>query len=232
MSFRIAVVRGGVACFILLAGGSAAAADLSYFANGDTPGAWHWIVADPANYWIAVEGNQKVSEAKKVTLEPSDAPEFPGAVKVTWDRVDLPSKKGNWGGLSIGGHTVDLSAYEHTGELVLAMKVDAKPKEDVKLKMLCNPEKDGDKCESEISILHNLRSAKLKEWFLLPIPLDCLVEAGTNFSLKKIKTPFEMGTSARMIVHIAEISIQKMAPGDEGCKPNPAPAAPADGSTK
>jgi hypothetical protein len=95
--------------------------------------------------------------------------------------------------------------------------------------MLCQAEKEGDKCEGEVFIVSDLKKAKPNEWFALPIPLDCFVAQGTNFNLKKIKTPVEIGTDGKMILHIAEISIQKMARGDEGCKPNPvAPYGNAD----
>jgi hypothetical protein len=136
----------------LLAGGTAYAAnpELTYFSNGDTPGGWHWVVQDPGNYWLAVpEGNKGVSVAGKVTLEPSDAPDFPGAVKATWDKAAVPENKGNWGGLSIHGRSTDLSAYEQSGELVLAVRVDSKPKKDVRVKLLCQGEKEGDKCEGD-----------------------------------------------------------------------------------
>jgi hypothetical protein len=218
----------------LFAGGTAFAAnpELTYFSNGDTPGSWQWVVQDPVNYWVPLEGNQGVSAGGKVTLEPSDAPEFPGAVKATWDKGPAPDK--NWGGLTITGGTVDLSAYEHAGELMLVVRVDAKPKKDVKLKMQCLAEKEGDKCEAEVIIASHLKKAKPQEWFALPIPLDCFVQQGakTNFNLKKIKTPVEIGTDSKMVLHIAEISIQKMAPGEEGCMTNNSAAPPADAGAK
>jgi hypothetical protein len=147
-------------------------------------------------------------------LEPSDAQDFPGAVKAVWGGVKLKNK---WGGLSIGGGTVDLSAYEHIGQLMLAIRLDSKPNSDVSVKMLC-----GDGCDpGVVTILKHLKKAKLQEWFALPIPLDCF--AGVD--LKKISAPLEIGTDGKMILHIAEVSIHKMAPGDEGCMPN-APATP------
>ncbi len=227
MSIRKTVFRG-LLVGIALAGGTASATnpDLTYFTKGDTPGSWQWVLQDPGNYWMPLEGNQGASAAGKVALEPSDAAEFPGAVKATWDKVNLHDK-GNWGGLTITGGTVDLSPYEHTGELMLVVRVDAKPKKDVKLKMQCLPEKEGDKCEAEVFIASHLKSATPQQWFALPIPLDCFVEQGakTNFSLKKIKTPVEIGTEGKMVLHIAEISIQKMAPGEEGCTTNNPAAA-------
>jgi hypothetical protein len=233
MSFRIAVFRGFFACFILLAGGNAFAVNpnLTYFANGDTPDGWFWVVQDPTNYWSQLEGNQGASAGGKVTIGPSDAPEFPKAIKAVWDKGPAPDK--NWGGLTITGRTVDLSAYEHTGELMLVVRVDAKPKKDVKLKMQCLAEKEGDKCEAEVFIASHLKKATPQQWFALPIPLDCFVEqGGANFNLKKIKTPVEIGTDSKMVIHIAEISIQKMAPGEEGCTSH-TPAAPqGDGGTK
>lgn len=201
--------------FGCLASGAAYSAtnpDFFYFHNGDTPENWQWVLADPdKGWWAPLSGNEGAFAGGKLTMGASDAAEFPGAVKLTW------SKKGEWGSIKITGRTVDLSRFEHIGELVLALRVDERTKKAVNVKMEC-----GDKCEGEVNIVGNLKTAKLNEWFILPIPLDCFVEKGVN--LKNVTSPFSIGTDGKMILHIAEIGIQQMAAGDEGCVPNTAGA--------
>jgi hypothetical protein len=200
----------------LLAGGTAYATDLIYFSNGDTPGEWQWLVQDPDNWYVPLEGNAGASASGKLTLGPSDSPEFPGAVKLEWKWT----KSGTWAAAEIRGRTVDLSPYEHTGQLALVIKIEDRPQKDkhVVVKMKC-----GDKCEPEVKIHHQLKKSKTNEWFVFPVPLDCF--AGAN--LKNIMSPLLIGTDGKLILHIAEVSIQKLPPGDEGCVPNPvAPAAP------
>jgi hypothetical protein len=184
-----------------------------YFYKGDTPGGWKWILQDPTNWWLGVDGNQGVSASGKLTLEPSLSPGFPGAVKLSWGK-----EQKNYAALSIGEHGIlDFSPFEQTHELVLALKVEAfmKKKRDVVIKLKC-----GDNCLAEAHIRDHLKAAELDKWFVLPIPLDCF--SGKKFDLKNINSPFEIGTDGEMVLHIAEVSLQKMAPGDEGCKPNPA----------
>jgi hypothetical protein len=194
---------------------SATNPDFFYFHNGDTPENWQWVLADPdKGWWAPLSGNEGAFAGGKLTMEASNAAEFPGAVKLIW------SKKGEWGSVKITGRTVDLSRFEHTAELVLALKLEDRTKKDVKVKMEC-----GDKCEGEVNIVGNLKKVKLNEWFVLPIPLDCFVEQGLD--LKNITSPFSIGTDGKMILHVAEIAIQQMAVGDEGCVPNKPVAGPA-----
>lgn len=208
MSLRAYVFIPLFSLFICGTAYSATNPDFFYFHKGDTPENWQWVLADPDNgWWLPLSGNEGAFAGGKLTMEASDSPEFPEAVKLTW------SKKAEWGGVKITGRTVDLSRFEQIGELVLAARLEDRTKKDVKVKMEC-----GDKCEGEVSISGNLKKVKLNEWFILPIPLDCFVEKGVN--LKNVTSPFSIGTDGMMTLHIAEIGVQKMAAGDEGCVPN------------
>lgn len=191
--------------------------DFAYFFGGDTPGGWHWVLADPGNWWMPLEGNEGVSAAGKLTMSASDSPEFPGAIKLVWGRT----REWASGSAIITGRTVDLSAYEHTAELALALKLDDRTIKPVHVKMTC-----GDKCEGQVSVYQHLKKMNKKGWFALPIPLDCFVAQGVN--LKNITSPFGIITEGEMILHIAEVSIRPMAEGDEGCVPNS--EAPANDS--
>ena len=201
--FGIALVTGGM----VQAQQDANFADFFYFSKGDTPDNWQWVLSDPGNWWMPLAGNQGVTEGGKLAMEPSDDKRFPKAVKLTWAKSD------QFGGAKITGRTLDLSKYEHNGQLMLALKVTAKTKKSVEVKMEC-----GDKCEGKVVIQDFLKKAKMNEWFALPIPLDCFVQQGAN--LKNVTSPFSIGTNGKMVVYIAEISLQAMAEGDEGCMPN------------
>lgn len=183
--------------------------DFAYFYHGDTPGGWQWVLADPGNWWMPLEGNEGVSGREKLTMTASDSPEFPGAIKLAWKRTSESTK----GDAIITGRTIDLSAYEHVAELVVALKLDSHAAKSVYVKMLC-----GDKCEAQVSIHDHLKKMGQKEWFALPIPLDCFVAQGAD--LENITSPFTISTTGEMVLHIAEISIGRMAEGDEGCETN------------
>ncbi|MBN1377735.1 MAG: hypothetical protein JXA04_00710 [Gammaproteobacteria bacterium] len=188
-------------------GSAAVNPDFFYFHKGDTPDSWQWVLSDPGNWWMPLQGNEGVSEAKKLVMEASDAPEFPGAIKLTW------SKQDKWGGASITGRSVDLSAYENKAELVLALRLDVRSHKPVYVKMIC-----GEKCEAQVSIYDYLKKAPLREWFALPIPLDCFVSQGAD--LKNVTSPLSIGTDGKMVLHISEVSVSAMAAGDEGCVPD------------
>lgn len=183
--------------------------DFAYFYFGDTPGGWHWVLGDPGNWWMPLEGNEGVSGVEKLTMSASDSPEFPGAIKLVWKST----REWASGNAVITGRTVDLSAYEHTAELALALKLDERTSKPVHVKMAC-----GDKCEAQVPIHHHLKRMNKKGWFALPIPLDCFVAQGAN--LKNITSPFSISTEGKMVLHIAEVSVRPMAEGDEGCTPN------------
>lgn len=203
-------------CFISQAiGGIAHAAetevdpDLYYFFKGDTPDGWSWVLSDNSNWWLPLKGNEGVSESKKLTMEKSLSitPGIEGAIKLSWN------KRGKRGAAIITGRTVDLSRFEQLGALVLVIKLEERMSRPVFVKMTC-----GDDCSGQVSIRNNLKHAQVNKWFALPIPLDCFVQEGVD--LKKVTSPFQIETKAKMDMDIAEISIGRLPAGDQGCMPN------------
>ena len=180
-----------------------------FFDKGETIENWVWVLGDNKNWWTPLEGNQGKSASGKVTLSPSDYQGQGDAVKAKWKRGDT------WGVLNIAGRHSDLAKFEHLAELIIIAKVDKKPKGDVKISMSC-----GDDCRGEISIKDQLRAAKTKEWFVLPVALDCFKAAGAS-KLEAINTPLSIGTNTPFTLHIASVHIQAMAKGDQGCVANP-----------
>lgn len=181
----------------------------SFFSQGQTPGAWQWVLSDPSNWWLPLTENTGRSKSGKIAISPSDDQTFLGAVKLSWN------ENPEFGGASITGFTTNLAPYEHNAELSLAVKLE-KRADYVSLKMNC-----GENCEASINISDHLKKAKLNTWFALPIPLDCFTAQGVDLS--NIQQPFSIGTQGSMILHIAEIKVAAMKGDDQGCTPNPSP---------
>lgn len=185
--------------------------DYWYFVRGETPGYRQWVLVDPGNWWMPLAGNEGVSGTGKLTMTASDDKNLPGAINLKW------KKQEGWAAVFVaGGSQVDLSAFEHSAQLLLALKVKTPPKQSVTVKMKC-----GEGCEGGIDIKDSLRNVKKDTWFALPIALDCFVQQGVDLS--KIMIPFEIGTAGRLELEIAEIGIRPLDEGYEGCKANPAP---------
>lgn len=181
-----------------------------YFTQGQTPENWEWVLADPDNWWKPVPDAGGESESGKVTLSDAGSEQFPGAVKLKWGGGD------KWGSATISGRTLDLSAFEHSAELVVALKVESRVPATVNVKMAC-----GEDCEAEVNIADNLKQVTRGQWVAFPLALDCFVASGLDLS--KINWPFSIGTQGKLELHIAEISLGPLAEGDEGCVPNESP---------
>lgn len=179
-----------------------------YFTQGQTPGGWQWVLSDPANWWKPIEDSGGESEGGKLSLSFAESDQLPGAVKLQWGGGD------KWGGATITGETIDLSAFEHAAELVIALKVESRVPSSVNVKLTC-----GEDCEAEVNIADDLKKVKRGQWVALPLALDCFAEIGLDLS--KINSPFAIGTQGKLELHIADISIGRMADGDQGCVPNP-----------
>lgn len=178
-----------------------------YFAKGQTPDAWHWVLSDPGNWWQPLEANDGRSKEGKLSMSSAATEQFPGAIKLQWGRSD------KWGSVSISGRQVDLAKFEQAAELLVALKVNSKVPSSVMVKMSC-----GEACEAEVDVAENLKSMPRGQWMALPLALDCFAANGVN--LANVVSPFSIGTSGALELEVAEISIGSMAAGDEGCVPN------------
>jgi len=175
-----------------------------YFSAGDTPDNWTWVLSDPDNWWMPLDGNEGKSAQEKVRITPASFQSEKDAVNIQW------SKSSTWGSATISGREVDLSGYENAAELSVALKVKKRSKSEVKLTMNC-----GENCSGEVQIGHILNKAPLDQWFLLPVPLNCLRQSGADLS--KVIAPFSIGTTGSLELEIAEIQIMPLADGDKGC---------------
>jgi len=177
-----------------------------YFSAGDTPENWAWVLSDPDNWWQPLAGNDGQSAQKKVRIAPASFQSENDAVNIHW------SKHSSWGSAAISGREIDLSGYENAAELSVALQVKKRSKSEVKLSMNC-----GENCGGEVQIGHILNKAPLDQWFLLPVPLNCLSQSGADLS--KIISPFSIGTTGSLELEIAEIQVMPLADGDKGCAP-------------
>ncbi len=179
--------------------------DLAYFVDGQTPDSWQWVLSDPGNWWLPVPDSGGRSGGGKVTLDNAGSDTFPNAIRLRW------RSSNNWGGATITGREVDISAYEHSAELVIALKVEGRVPRDLAVKMTCG----GEQCEASVNVGNHLRQMPRGEWMLLPIPLNCFSAQGLDLS--KVTSPFGIGTATRLELHIAEIRLAPMAEDNKGC---------------
>ncbi|UTF61565.1 putative glycoside hydrolase [Gilvimarinus sp. DA14] len=178
-----------------------------YFTEGQTPDPWHWVLADPGNWWMPVEDDGGRSANGKVTLTSAKDKDFPGAISLKWKKSD------DWGSVTLSGGMLDISKFEQAAELVIAMRVNTKVPATVNVKMAC-----GEDCEAEVNVADNLKNMKRGQWMALPIALDCFSANGVDLS--KVNWPFSIGTAGKLELDIVEISLAPMAEGEEGCVPN------------
>lgn len=208
--FQVIFFRVSLAITLLFSGLAYAADEaplnptFMYFAQGQTPDAWHWVLSDPSNWWQPIEANQGKSASGKLTLSSAASERFPGAVKLNWGRGD------KWGSASISGLQVDLSAYEQAAELKIAIKVTSRVPSSVKVSMSC-----GEDCKADVDVANNLKSMPRGQWMVLPLALNCFAANGVD--LAQVTSPFSIGSSGRLELHIAEVSLGAMAEGDQGC---------------
>lgn len=114
------------------------------------------------------------------------------------------------GNFAIYGNPIDLSAFKDKVYLTIDMRIDEKPKGDVRIGMDC-----GYPCKADINIKKMIKGMKKGEWFSLPIPLNCL--KSDNFDLGKINGPFSMSSNNPFKVSITNVRLEKMPEGEKGC---------------
>ena len=175
-----------------------------FFSSGDTPDGWHWVISDPGNWWLPLEGNTGESDKRKVKMEPTTFRNEGDAVKVTWNKKQI------WGSVAITGRTTDLSKYENSAELSMVVKLHKKPRSLVKISLNC-----GKDCNAEFPLTPALKNAPLNQWFALPVALNCFSAKGADLS--KVQTPLNIGTDGKLELSIADVKILPLKEGEKGC---------------
>jgi beta-glucosidase len=110
-----------------------------------------------------------------------------------------------------GRSPIDLSRQTN-GQLALDFdyRVDLAPSASVSVTMGCGP-----RCAGSIAITPELRHAPLARWRHLRIPLACFAHAGADMS--HITMPFGIATNGRLVLSVANISLQSGTTGLLSC---------------
>lgn len=177
-----------------------------YLLNGKPVSPWGLSLGDAANWSVPVRDEQGESEGKKIAASPTVFNEEHKALSLVWN-----GRKKEYGSFGIFGAPIDLSAYKDAVALVLDIRVDRKPDKAVSLGMDC-----GYPCQGKMNIQRLLQKAPAKQWFSLPIPLNCI--KGDNFDLTKINAPLTLGTDGRLEVSLLNVRLEKLQEGDASCK--------------
>lgn len=185
--------------------------DYVFVSQGEAVAHWHWVVADPANWWLPLNGREGQSQGGKVKIAPTDYQAKGDAVRIEW------AKKDTYGSVALAGHTTNLAPFTDKAELVLVARIEHKPKSDVTLSLEC-----GENCSAAVVLNPILKQAPFNEWFVLPVALDCFAAAGAK--LEQVATPFKIATTSRFKLSISAAYIQPLAKGDQGCTPDAAQA--------
>lgn len=177
-----------------------------YLLNGKPVSGWSLTLGDAANWSVPVNNQQGQSEGRKVVATQVDFNEQHKALSLSWD-----GRKKEYGSVGIFGAPIDLAAYKDAASLVLDIRVDRKPDKAVSIGMDC-----GYPCQGKLNIQRMLQKAPAKQWFSLPIPLNCI--KGDNFDLSKINAPLTLGTDGRLEISILNVRLEKLQEGEESCK--------------
>jgi Galactose-binding domain-like len=162
-------------------------------------------LGDPTNWSTQVIDRQGKSESGAISIKPVDFQAGGDALQISWH------KKSSQGNFSIYGSPIDLSKYKDLVYLTIDMRVDEKPKGDLRVGMDC-----GYPCRADMKINKMIKGMKKGVWFSLPIPLNCF--KGENFDLSKINGPFTISSSEPAVLSITNVRLEKFAEGETGCQ--------------
>ena len=178
--------------------------DFFYFINGELIGERGITLGDPGKWGLSIEGIEGKSATGKIRVEPEDFQHKDDAMRVTWSRSNVK------GELAIMGPPINIQVYKDQAALTFDVNVHTRPRESVKVAMDC-----GYPCRAEFEIGMTLRKLKRNTWTALPIPLNCL--NSSNFDLSKINGVFLISTSGRLDMSIANIRLESLPEGSQGC---------------
>lgn len=176
-----------------------------YFINGEIIGQRGITLGDPGKWGQNIEGTTGRSATGKIQIKPEDFQRQGDALRISWSRNNVK------GELGIYGPPIDIQAYRDSAALTFDVKTHTQPRESVKVGMDC-----GYPCRAEFEIGLALRRLNRDTWTSMPIPLNCLTS--NNFDLSKINGVFLISTSGRLDLSIANIRLERLPEGSEGCK--------------
>ncbi len=179
---------------------------LVYIHEGQAVSGWGFQLGDPESWSTPVDATRIAKSATgKISVEPTDKTGKGDALKISWS----PRKEVK-GVIALYGSPLDLSKFKDEGALALDIRLDMKPNKDVIFSMDC-----GWPCRSEIHLGKTLKDLPKDQWTTVPIPLNCLVKDGFDFS--KVNGPFGISTDGKLGISIAEVRLLRLPEGDKGC---------------
>lgn len=176
-----------------------------YFVNGELIGSRGITLGDPGKWGLNVEGLTGESAKGKLKIEPEDFQFKDDALRIMWSKEDVK------GELGIYGPAINIAPYKDDAALTFDIKLRTLPRESVKVGMDC-----GYPCRAEFEIGMTLRKLKKNTWTSFPVPLNCL--KSSNFDLSKIGGVFLISTSGKLDLSIANVRLEKLPEGTQGCK--------------
>jgi hypothetical protein len=179
--------------------------DFFYFVKGELLGYRSILLGDPGKWAMPIEGLTGKSASGKIRVEPDTFVAQGDALNISWSKKDVK------GELGIYGQPINIAAYKDVAALTFDVKVKTRPKESVLVGMDC-----GYPCRAEYEIGMLLRKLKPDTWTSFPVPLNCL--QSPNFDLGKINGVFLISTSGRLDLSIANIRLERLPEGSNGCK--------------
>lgn len=195
---------------VTFSGAIAAADDLNpahfYLYLGKPVAPWSLTLGDAANWSVPVADQQGESQGKKVKASQVAFNEEHQALSLVWN-----GRKKEHGSFGIYGAPVDLSAYKDSVSLVLDIRVDKKPDKPVSFGLDC-----GYPCQGKINVQGLLKKAPTREWFSLPLPLNCF--KGEHFDLSKINGPLTIGTEGRLEISLLNVRLEKLKVDEKSCE--------------
>jgi beta-glucosidase len=162
---------------------------------------------------------------ERTTMTGSEASLSTVAVSSVDRNVQHDSRRVQWNGKGQGAVALasserqDLSSYlEANGALMIDVKVDTAPTDEVMLRLGC-----GSYCYSDINLTDELRALAGKGWKAVSVDLACFPQATTSFGIEPMQPeeffasvyePFKLVTDGKLDLAIADVSIKKQAAED------------------
>lgn len=166
------------------------------FFSGEAHQPYSLYLGDEKGWEVPVAAVPLESYAGRVSVEEAEPP---GAKRFTWigrgdAQVYLKTPEPQ-----------DLSEYlASDAALVIQLRVDAKPRRAVTLRMGC-----GYPCAANADITQLLKRLPENEWLRVAIDLKCFVDLGAR--LERVETPFLLLTGGRLSVSIADVRLIRAA---------------------
>lgn len=158
---------------------------------------WVLYVGDDENWSVNVKGNSgATANNKTLTVSSTDNLTQEDARKLRWSALKYAQFYFQH---QQGVNITELA--KNNGALTFKVKVEVPPDDAVDLRMDCHYP-----CMGQLDFTSFLRKLPRDEWQSVAVDLDCFAKQGAVLS--QINTPFLIGTSGKLSLEIADISIQ------------------------